>query len=320
MAAGATTAERSEGASAPRLRLKGPLLRAAAGVLQRLPAGLLHRAVMWLGALLYFMQPARRRLVKANLRRVCRYLVDAGLANDRTAAAARDERALAGLARAAFGHYLRGYLEGAILPAYARAGHAVKVEPDVPSLAEQMLATRPLIIVGLHFGAIEIPALWASQHGLAITTPMETVADPDLQEYLVRSRGATGLRVIPLEGAARELVDALRRQEVVAVVADRAVGGKGVRVDLFGAPARLPLGPAVLAVDSGTQAWLVASRRVGPGQYRGHLELIAMEPEGTHRDRVTAFLAAEARAFERAVAAAPEQWWTVFFPIWPDIT
>jgi hypothetical protein len=27
-------------------------------------------------------------------------------------------------------------------------------------------------------------------------------------------------------------------------------------------------------------------------------------------------MSAEARAFERAVADAPEQWWTVFFPIW----
>jgi hypothetical protein len=24
-------------------------------------------------------------------------------------------------------------------------------------------------------------------------------------------------------------------------------------------------------------------------------------------------------AFERVVATAPEQWWAVFFPIWPDL-
>jgi hypothetical protein len=26
-----------------------------------------------------------------------------------------------------------------------------------------------------------------------------------------------------------------------------------------------------------------------------------------------------AAAFEEAIAAAPEQWWAVFFPIWPDL-
>jgi hypothetical protein len=30
-------------------------------------------------------------------------------------------------------------------------------------------------------------------------------------------------------------------------------------------------------------------------------------------------MAGLAAAFERAVAAAPEQWWAVFFPIWPDL-
>ena len=28
---------------------------------------------------------------------------------------------------------------------------------------------------------------------------------------------------------------------------------------------------------------------------------------------------AEARVFEEMIAAAPEQWWTVFFPIWTDV-
>ena len=31
------------------------------------------------------------------------------------------------------------------------------------------------------------------------------------------------------------------------------------------------------------------------------------------------FLTNEARAFERAIAAAPDQWWAIFFPIWPDL-
>jgi hypothetical protein len=34
---------------------------------------------------------------------------------------------------------------------------------------------------------------------------------------------------------------------------------------------------------------------------------------------VTATITGLAAAFERAVAIAPEQWWAVFFPIWPDL-
>ena len=34
---------------------------------------------------------------------------------------------------------------------------------------------------------------------------------------------------------------------------------------------------------------------------------------------MAAFLAAEARAIETLVAPAPEQWWTIMYPIWDDI-
>jgi hypothetical protein len=37
------------------------------------------------------------------------------------------------------------------------------------------------------------------------------------------------------------------------------------------------------------------------------------------RARVEALLAAEAAAFEEIIAAAPEQWWSVFFPIWEAV-
>ena len=43
-------------------------------------------------------------------------------------------------------------------------------------------------------------------------------------------------------------------------------------VPLFGAPARLPLGPAMLAVESGAPAYVVAVRRAARGRYSGHLD------------------------------------------------
>ena len=41
--------------------------------------------------------------------------------------------------------------------------------------------------------------------------------------------------------------------------------------------------------------------------------------EGARRERVTAGMTAIAAAFEDVIAVAPEQWWAVFFPIWPDL-
>jgi KDO2-lipid IV(A) lauroyltransferase len=262
--------------------------------------------------------------VRANLLRVCTWLVEHEMAGPPAAAAAADGRALDRLVRAAFGHYLRGYLESAILPVYGTAANLKRVQADDWDVAAQAFpvgSSGPLIIVGMHFGAIEIPALWATKTlGRHITAPMETIGDPGLQAYFERARAETGMSVIPVEGAASGLRAALGRSETVAIVADRAVGGVGSAVELFGAPARLPAGPAVLADETGAPAWLIVTRRSGWGEYRSRIErIVPASSSEARRERLAAFIDAQARAFERAVADAPEQWWTVFFPIWQDI-
>jgi len=306
-------------------RLLGGLLAAFSAILQRLPDRPLHTLAHGLGLLLYAVQPARRRLVRANLARVCRYLAasDMVAADSSTALAAVNGQVLERLVRAAFGHYLRNYLELMIVPAYARAGRLDRLSSDDPALVEEAFGPaggprRAAIIVALHFGAMEIPGLWASRRGLRLTAPMETIANAGLQSFLRRSRAASGLRLIPPRGAGRQLTAALDRDEVVVLVADRVVTGRGTRVELFGAPTRLPLGPAALAVESGAPAYVVAVRRSGWGTYRAHFERIAPPADGSRGERLAAFMQAEAGVFERAVAGAPEQWWTLFFEIWRD--
>ena len=60
-------------------------------------------------------------------------------------------------------------------------------------------------------------------------------------------------------------------------------------------------------------------RRAGHGRYLGKLIPIEVPAEGTRRERVTITMTRLAAAFEDLIADAPEQWWAVFFPIWPDL-
>ncbi len=109
------------------------------------------------------------------------------------------------------------------------------------------------------------------------------------------------------------------------VIGDRDIIGGGVPVPFFGAPAPLPVGPALLAIESGAPIHVAAVRRLRGERYAGRLETIlppgaaATTGPGARRARVEALLAEEAAAFERLIADAPEQWWSVFFPIWPDL-
>ena len=148
---------------------------------------------------------------------------------------------------------------------------------------------------------------------------METLTDPDLQDWFVRTRGAAGVRIVGLREARRELIAALRAGTNVGLVGDRDLTGGGTLTELFGAPATLPLGPALLAIESGAPAYVVGVRRTTPGRYIGRLEPVDVATEGSRRERATATTASIARAFERVVTDAPEQWWAVFFPIWPDL-
>jgi phosphatidylinositol dimannoside acyltransferase len=273
------------------------------------------------GDVWYRLDAKRAAQARRNLERVARWLVEVGLADARVEAAARDPRALDRLVRAAFRHYARYYLDVARAPALTPGYLAERLTVETPEQFEAAFgAPGPRIFIGLHLGAIELQAYVAAVHAeRPLTTPMETIDDPALQAYFSRTRGALGIHIVGLREARREVLAALERGEPVGIVGDRDLTGGGMPVQLFGAPTSLPLGPALVAIETGAPTYGVSVRRRPGGRYVGRLDPLAVPEGGSRRERVTRFLDAEARWFERQVALAPDQWWAVFFPIWPDL-
>jgi KDO2-lipid IV(A) lauroyltransferase len=271
------------------------------------------------GDVWYRRTPDRADQARRNLRRVAEWCAAEGRGTALARAAATDPRALELLVRRAYRHAARYYLEvartPAVTPEYLEANLAIE-NPD--TVAEAFVGD-PVIFVGLHFGAIELPALYLAERVGGAVAPMETIDDAGLQDWFVRSRGAVGVRIVGLREARRALLEALREGTSVGLVGDRDLTGGGTLTTFFGAPARLPLGPAMLGVESGARLYVVGVRRGASGQYGGRLEPVAVPAEGTRRERVTATTDGLARAFERLIQDAPEQWWAVFFPIWPDL-
>jgi lauroyl/myristoyl acyltransferase len=286
-----------------------------------LPEGLLVRLAELAGSAWYRAAPERAAQARRNLRRVAQALDARGLGSPDVRTAARDSGALERLVRAAFRHNARYYLEVARAPSLRAADVERRLMVETPDVvADAFRSGDPVIFVGLHFGDLELPARFlAARVGQAVA-PMETIGDPALQAYFERTRGANGVRIVGLREARRELLGAIRQGVSVGLVGDRDLTGGGSPVTLFGAPATLPLGPALLSIESGAPMYVVGVRRSeASGSYRGRLEPIPMPPEGPRRERVMAATASVAEAFERIVSDAPEQWWAVFFPIWPDL-
>jgi phosphatidylinositol dimannoside acyltransferase len=301
-------------------RLRGRVLRLASWLVCRLPERPLIALAELAGDLWYRATPERAAQARRNFGRVAAWLAAHETGTPLAHAAASDPRALERLVRLAYRHAARYYLEVARTPALRPADLRSRIVIETSDTVDAAFTPgRPAIFVVLHFGAIELPALFlASRVGEAVA-PMETLADPELQDWFVRTRGSVGLRIVGLREARRELTAALREGTSVGLVGDRDLTGGGTLTELFGAPARLPLGPALLAIETGAPAYVVAVRRSSPGRYVGRLEAVDVATDGSRRERATATTASIARAFERVVADAPEQWWAVFFPIWPDL-
>lgn len=302
------------------MSLRSGTLIAGSWLACHLPEGPLVRLADLAGAVWYRAAPRRAAQARRNLQRVCSALANEGRGSIAVQAAASDPQALERLVRAAFRNGAQYYLEVARTPSLERNELDRRLHIETPeAVAEAFGGHRAVIFVGLHFGAIELPALYLAARVGGAVAPMETIDDPALQDYFVRTRGASGVRIVGLPEARRELLTALRQGTSVGLVGDRDLTGGGLPVTVFGAPANLPLGPAMLAVESGAPLYVVSVRRTGAARYRGRLEAVPVPAEGTRRERVTAAMSVLAAAFERAVAVAPEQWWAVFFPIWPDL-
>ncbi len=291
---------------------------------RRLPDKPLYRAAFAIGAGLYLLLPERRRLVRSNLERVVRSLVASGQATPRVARAARDERSLDRLVRDTFGHWVVTYAEAALGPRYSGDELSRRFVAAYPETSAEALSRpepgRPgPIHMAMHFGSVDLSAIYGARVGpLPLTGPMEFVESPLARAYFDRVRFEMDVNIVPLEGAAEALTGALERGEAVGIVADRNIVGRGSLMQLFGAPVRLPIGPAMLSVQTGAPLYLEAIERTGPGEWLGHTIALRPEPGATRREATRQIMEQEVRAMERVIARAPEQWTTLFFPIWEN--
>ena len=290
-------------------------------MLARLPEPPLVAAADSIGELWYRVAPARAAQARMNLRRVCEGLDAQGRGSRLARRAASDPAALELLVRRCFRHAVRYYLEVARTGRYDADEAVARIEVETPDEVRQALASgTPSIILGMHLGAIELPAIYiVNRVGKRVTAPMETVADPALQRWFMETRGRVGVDIIPVKDARRALLGALRRGDWVGLVNDRDVMGNGLLVPFFGAPAPISPGPALLALETGTPVYVAAARRIGGGRYAGRMLAVPMPGPGTRRERLTALTASVAAGFESLLADAPEQWWGAFHPIWPDL-
>ena len=151
------------------------------------------------------------------------------------------------------------------------------------------MSGRPVVIAGLHFGAIELPVvLLAHLVGHRVTAPMEAVSDPGVQRWFVTTRSRVGVDIVPLQDARRAMLRALRRGESVGMVIDRDLTHTGIPVPFFGVDTPMSPGPALLAIEARVPVYAASARRLKGGRYAAKLIEVPIPVDGTRRERVVA--------------------------------
>ncbi|MEW5356081.1 phosphatidylinositol mannoside acyltransferase [Streptomyces sp. 16-176A] len=220
---------------------------------------------------------------------------------------------LAELSRAGMRSYLRYWMESFRLPAWSperiRGGFAPK---DVHHLTDGLAAGRGVVLALPHLANWDLAGAWVTTE---LNTPFTTVAErlkPEtLYDRFVAYRQGLGMEVLPHSGGSAfgTLARRLREGGLVCLVADRDLSASGVEVDFFGAAARMPAGPALLAQQTGALLLPVTLWYDDSPVMRGRVHPpIEVPTEGTRREKAAAMTQALADAFAGGIAEHPEDW------------
>jgi KDO2-lipid IV(A) lauroyltransferase len=160
------------------------------------------------------------------------------------------------LTRAALRSYARYWLEVFRLPVTPTSVIVDGMRAIGEERARAAVASPRGVVFALpHSGNWDHAGAWFAATGVPFTTVAERLKPESLYDRFLEFRASLGMEVLPLTGGARPPFDVLTERlhagGTICLMADRDLTPRGVDVDFFGATARMPAGPASLALKTG---------------------------------------------------------------------
>ncbi len=217
------------------------------------------------------------------------------------------------LSQAGMRSYMRYWMESFRLPAMnpERFGTDVAIKDD-HILREAIASGRGVIVALPHLANWDLAGAWVTGHvGVPFTTVAERLKPESLYDRFVAYRESLGMEVLPHSGGAAfgTLARRLRSGGLICLVADRDLSASGVEVEFFGATARMPAGPALLAQQTGAALLPVTLYYGETPKLYGRIHPEVEVPEaGSRPERTAAMTQAVADAFAQGIADHPQDW------------
>ena len=175
-------------------------------------------------------------------------------------------------------------------------------------LLDAIAAGTGAIVTLPHCGNYDHAAAYFCLKGAKIVTVAEHLKPEKLFKKFMQFRADFGMEALPLDGRViPTLMQRIRSGAVIALAADRDLSRSGIDVTFFGGPARMPAGPALLAIRTGAPllSAYISYTEIG---IHIHLEELEVPTQGTEVEKTAQLVQRSADRFAVGIAENPQDW------------
>ena len=205
--------------------------------------------------------------------------------------------------------YMRYWCDTFRLPDWSKKRILETVTVTNEHLLIDAIAAKTGVIVAVpHAGNWDHAGAYFCAKGIRLVTVAERLKPEKLFLKFLAYRQAMGMEVLPLDGRVlNTLEERLNEGALVALVSDRDLSRSGIEVEFFGGKARMPAGPALLALR--TKAPLITAF-VSYTESGVHIEFrnIMVPSSGDESSKVKEIVQMTAQYFEDGISESPEDW------------
>lgn len=266
-----------------------------------LPRWLLLWMAVLVGNLYWAIMKKDREMVRRNLARILQNPLDSKK-----------------VARATFVHYAKylvDYTRMDLLKEdnFNRLAHAFQGKEHIDRALSQ---GKGAMILTAHLGNWEMGGVFLSLLGYSLNVITAPDVAARLHDYRVRLRQEQKIKVITLNdtlSSSLAVIQALKANELVALLGDRELMGKGIPVKFFDQKIFFPIGPALLAYLSEASlipTFVLMNRK---NKYRCLAEPpLTLQKTGNRDEDLAVNAQRIATLMENFIRSYPDQWYTFY--------
>ena len=187
------------------------------------------------------------------------------------------------------------------------------------NLLRDPIETKKGCIIALpHAGNWDHAAAYFCSTGIPITAVVEKLKPEAIFKKFLAYRQSIGIEAIShREKTIPILLERLNQGKLVALVADRDMSRNGIEVNFLGGIAKMPAGPAVLAIKSGSPLVTAYIRYLDKGIEITFDETIQLPISGSEEEQIRIVTQSMADNFAKRIQDSPVDW-HMLQRIWVD--